>query len=632
MPKPLRATLTRALRPLMIAALAGIAGCGGGGGSPVAGAGSGGAAAATLSGTVAVGAPMVNATVVVKDANGDERTAAAAADGSYSGIDVAGLTAPFRVQACGLVEGSLACYYAVVDAAGRANVTPLTNATVSLALGTDAATLFDNDTAAPSRSAMDAQKQKLMSALQPVITAVLGSASIDFATTTFNADRTGMDKLLDAVRISTGSDGGTPFVQLEGRLAGGSVYMDQGASATGSLSGDSAKLGVSMAGISTLFGSLSGAIGAADASTCASRMTASLFDDDFYLKIEQDTAMHKGTVAGELCALVDGMGFLGGVFADPVIKDCDLSGADKLCTVTFNLVKDDSVMSGAELAVVLRSADSTWRLLGQESIDQIHVNANIARQVRVDRDDIAPSYTRAISFDIGTTYVGAGAPTIASARVYQRDAAGTGWDSTPLAELTLSTYCQSTGARRLSIVGSASCSSTWYQLDNNSTDTAAGDVLIDNFFKRGRQVKIELFSDNHFSTPLASHAVVYKRIDGVPLKSADLPGFPWLELSSSTRAALQTYDGGNSGFAVAFELNRKVGAKDVSFSLAGGTQAAHDNVMPSASGPTSLSLSLSSTPADASETKIVSLYGRTREQMGVQASYVSCGGASHCGY
>jgi len=57
--------------------------------------------------------------------------------------------------------------------------------------------------------------------------------------------------------------------------------MDQGASATGSLSGDSAKLGVSMAGISTLFGSLSGAIGAADASTCASRMTASLFDDDF---------------------------------------------------------------------------------------------------------------------------------------------------------------------------------------------------------------------------------------------------------------------------------------------------------------------------------------------------------------
>lgn len=619
----------RALKLTALAALTLLGACGGGGGGGSTGSNAG---ASSMSGTVAVGAPMVNASLTLKDANGVVRTASVGSDGAYSGVDVSGLTGPFRVQACGLVEGSQACYYSVVTQAGRANVTPLTNATVSLAMGQDAAALFDSDAPAPSTASLDTQKQKLLTALQPVISTIVGSSSVDFATTAFAADRTGMDKLLDAVRISTGTSGGSaPFVQIEGRLDGGNVYIDPASAPAGTLGGDAGKLGVNMSGISTVFSALSHAINAADSATCAGRMTANLFDDAFSLSIDHSTALTKASVATGLCTMAENQGFLGGVFADPVIKDCDFSGNDKFCTVTFNLVKGDSVMSGAELAVVQRQGGSAWRLLGQDSAYEIHVSATISRRVRVDRQDIAPTYTRAISLDIGTSYV-SGVPVIGSARVYQRDLAGTGWEATPLAQLNAGdSNCISAQTERLTIAGS-SCGSTWYQLDNNSNDTAAADVLVDNFFKRGRQVKIVLYADTNYTTVLDT---VYKRIDGVPLKFADLPAFPWFELDATTKANLISYDGSAASFSTTFALNRKVGAKDLSFYLAGNQSAMprSQEIMPSAIGATTTVLNLSShVPSAASDLKAVSVYGRTPEQMGVESVFISCNAATNCPY
>lgn len=626
---PSRFHLPQVLKLTALAALSLLGACGGGGGGSSTGSSAG---ASSMSGTVAVGAPMLNATVTLKDANGVTRTASVGSDGAYSGLDVSGLAGPFRVQACGLVEGTRACYYSVVTQAGRANVTPLTNAAVSLAMGSDAAALFDSDAPAPSASNLDAQKQKLLAALQPVISAVVGSSNVDFATTAFTADRTGMDKLLDAVRISTGTSGGTtPFVQIEGRLDGGNVYIDPGSAPAGALGGDTNKLSVNMSGISTVFSALSHAINAVDQSTCTSRMSANLFDDNFSLNIDHNGALTKGTVATGLCTMADGEGFLGGVFADPVIKDCDFSGNDKLCTVTFNLVKGDNVMSGAELAVVRRQSDGVWRLLGQDSNYEIHVSATISRRVRVDRNDIDPVYTRAISLDIGTSYV-SGVPVIGSAKVYQRDVSGTGWETTPLAQLNAGDgSCIAALTPRLTIAGS-SCGSTWYQLDGNSQDTAAADVLVDNFFKRGRQVKIVLYSDTNYTNVLDT---VYKRIDGVPLKSADLPAFPWFELDASTKSNLISYDGSSANFSTTFALNRKVGAKDLSFYLSGNVSAMPSSmeVMPSGSGPTTKVLNLSShRPSAASDLKIVAVYGRTPEQMGVESVFISCNAATNCPY
>jgi hypothetical protein len=79
----------------------------------------------TLSGTVALGAPMLDATVSVQDANGVVASVPAARDGSYSGLSLLGMAAPLSLQACGTVDGKYGCHDGIVDPDGIGNVRPL---------------------------------------------------------------------------------------------------------------------------------------------------------------------------------------------------------------------------------------------------------------------------------------------------------------------------------------------------------------------------------------------------------------------------------------------------------------------------------------------------------------------------
>lgn len=594
--------------------------CGGGGGTAS-------VTTPTMSGTVAVGAPMVNATITIKGANGVTRTATAGTDGSYSGLSTDGLTAPFSVQACGLVDGNYSCFYSVVQQAGTANVTPLTNAATALALGRDPAAMFDASApaTAPSAADLNTQKQKLKTALGD-LPAKAGLTDFDFATTAFSADRTGMDKVLDAVKISTGTDGGTgkTFVQLEGKIGAGNAYFDKDGG-SGTLSAGSG-MDVDLKGISRIFvDGLSYAVSAPDVTTCASRMTAAnIFDNDFALKIGDNApTLTKSTAPAAMCDFVNTSGLLGGRFANPVLKDCDFAtdAGNKTCVVGFNIVKGDTSFEGAELAVVLRSG-ADWKLLGRESAYEIHVGAAIQRTARVDID--APvQYTRALSFDIATA-VDANPTAIRSAKIYQRNLTDTGWESSPL--VTLTDACNGTPGPRLCVAGS---NGSWLMLGASNADSAAGDALIDNFYKRGRKIKIDLYSD---TASTASVKSVIRRIDGVPPKFAALATFPWLELDAGTKSALVSYDGVAATFQASWLRNLVVAAKDISFCLAGDCSGSHlgahkDELAPGSTGTT---LTLTTKPAGAGSYKQISLYGRDRDNVGVQSNYVSCGGATNC--
>ncbi len=593
-----------------------LAGCSGGGGTSTAS-----ASAQSMSGTVAVGAPMVNATVTLMDANGTTRSVAVAADGSYSGIETSGLTAPFRVQACGIVDGAYTCYYSVVQGGSTANVTPLTNATVALALNGDASGLFSGH-AAPDSATLAAKKLALQTALGPVLAAAGLSASTDFESQHFDANRTGMDKVLDAVKISTGSDTGNAFVQVEGRVGAGNVYLNSAGASAGSLgSGNvAANMAVDLTGISAIFSAMSNAVAQSSAGACTTAMRgANIFDANFSLQINNSGPTLDATSApGAMCTLVDTAGLLGGRVANPILRECDFSQADKVCLVGFDVVKGDTVLDGAELAVILPSGGSTWKLKGKESDYEIHVSAAVQRTMRIDVPNATKHYYRALSFDIKSTVNGT-PNAVKFARVYQHDSSGTGWDPTPIAELSDS-GC--TSSPNLTMAGS-SCGSTWLALDSNSVGSLTdGDALIDAFYRRGREVKIELYSDNAHSVLVTT---VVKHVDGVPPKAADLDGLPWLEIDANTKAALIAYDSGSSpsSFTTTWATNRAVFAKDIT--VCDSTNCAnkvHDNVdAPSAS---SITQNLGTLTLTASGIKEISLYGRNREGMGVASNYVSC--------
>ncbi|SNS30998.1 hypothetical protein SAMN06265795_102153 [Noviherbaspirillum humi] len=390
-------------------------------------------------------------------------------------------------------------------------------------------------------------------------------------------------------------------------------------------------------GISRVFvGGMNYAIGASSLETCVSRMAgAGIFDDQFSLDIGGG-ALNKSTAAAAFCQFASMNNLLGGKVIDPVLRDCDFSTdpSAKTCEVGFSMVKGSQAFEGAELAVVLRPG-ADWKLLGRSSPYEIHIGSAVQRTVRLDLPGVDPAstatYTRALTFDIAGSD-GNSSTGIRAAKVFQRNLDNSGWEATPLVSLTLSDACITQAAQasekpRLAVTGS-SCGASWLSLGDNGADAQAGDSLIDNFYRRGRKVKIELYNNVAATgTPVS----VIKRVDGVPPKFAALPSFPWLELESKTKQALVKYSGETAVFSASWARNGAVSGKDVTFctssNCSGMGRAAHDEILV---GQRSIDLTLSSTPTGASSYKQISLYGRTREDVGVSSNYVSCGGATMC--
>ncbi|CAN0627856.1 conserved protein of unknown function [Burkholderia multivorans] len=605
-------------RLLSVCCVAVLSACGGGGGSTQASGNAGGSS--QLSGTVAVGAPMLNATVTVLGANGQSVSTAATDSGSYASLDVSALTPPYRIQACGLANGQSTCYYAFVQSGGVANVTPLTDATVALALAGDASTLFNGAT--PTAAAMASSMQTLQNLLGPVLTAAGMSANSDFTTTPFNANHTGMDKVLDAVKISTGHNNGATFVQLEGVVGSGNAYVDSQGNQSGSLNAGSLINGmaVDLTGISTIFNGLNNGIGSSNAATCASTIGAHVaFDPNFALNIGNQP-LTAANAATNLCAYAASNGFLGGKVANPALRSCDFSGSDKICTVGFDVIDGTLSVESAEMAVVLRQGSATWALLGEENPYGINAGAAVQRTLRVGVGGAQPAYSRNLSIDVPTT-VGGNATAPHAAKVYAHDAAGN-WDlSAPIVTLS-DTGCA--GQPNLTITG-YSCGGEWLSLDRYTTTALAnGDALIDAFYRRGRDLRVDLYSDSAATTKYASVVV---RIHGVPPKSADLPGVPWLDVDAASQSALAAYDSGTSvskTLGVSWASNPAVIAHDLTLCADSACGTKVHASLPGSSSQTSATMNLASLNVSAAGYKRLTLYGRDRDEVGYESAYLSC--------
>ena len=170
-----------------------------------------------LSGVVASGAPLSLATITVFDSDAatvDPAAVTTDASGHYS-IDVTGLKAPLVVKASATVQGAPVVLVAVVpdlaaNAANAANVTSLTNAVAALvAPGGDPNALTQATLAAAATPQKVADATTLVVTTlrsDSVISAALG-AGFNPLTTSFSANGTGIDAVLDKLDISTSAAG-----------------------------------------------------------------------------------------------------------------------------------------------------------------------------------------------------------------------------------------------------------------------------------------------------------------------------------------------------------------------------------------------------------------------------------------
>ncbi len=161
----------------------------------------------TISGTAAAGAPIIG-TVTVKDSStptAKEKTVTIAADGKYS-VDVSGMTGPFMFRADGTIGGIDCHLYSAATSAdvnGTINITPFTDLIVANAAGQIAKSYYDQGLfSSLTAQQLAEQAETLRTRLLPVLSALGVSGSIDLLRTAFSADRTGIDAVMDVVKVT----------------------------------------------------------------------------------------------------------------------------------------------------------------------------------------------------------------------------------------------------------------------------------------------------------------------------------------------------------------------------------------------------------------------------------------------
>ena len=200
-------------------------GCGGGGGGSSSGSGGG----AVISGTAAAGAAIIG-TVTIKDSSAPPKAKSVtiAADGKYS-IDVSELTTPpFALRADGDVGGREYHLYSAAtstDINGTINITPLTDLILANIAGDIAANYYnDNNFSGITKAALDNQIAKLTTELMPILTSLGMDNSINLLRTSFDSDHTGMDAVMDVLKVSV--DETTKIATILNVINGSSITQD----------------------------------------------------------------------------------------------------------------------------------------------------------------------------------------------------------------------------------------------------------------------------------------------------------------------------------------------------------------------------------------------------------------------
>jgi hypothetical protein len=176
----------------------------------------------TLSGTAATGAPIVGSIQVTGSA-GNKATVSIDASGNYS-IDVSGLSSPFIISAIA-DDQTQATQYSIAFAANQTvNITPLTTLTLFNAsakqdlenLETNWATLFSGITQQQIEDAAIIIKANFASLLS---SEGLDPVAFDIFGSTFNADGSGFDAILDLLTVIFDFINGSFTVDVDGQPA-----------------------------------------------------------------------------------------------------------------------------------------------------------------------------------------------------------------------------------------------------------------------------------------------------------------------------------------------------------------------------------------------------------------------------
>jgi hypothetical protein len=371
---------------LMTVSLSGVlilAGCGGGGGSAAAP-----AAAPVISGVAAAGAPItpaMNGVVTIQDSASPAHTATTPTDAngnySFTSEQLSGWVFPFMMEVDYKVAGmdynlhSVATASDLTSGSATINITPLTDLVIANLAGTIASNVFKNQATYASKltpSALAAGASALAAQLQPILATQGVSASVDLFRTSFSADGTGLDAVLDALKVV--QDPTTNTATITSRLDGSSITDTLGSSNTATLSAPAATVPITdLQAITNYFASFSTEMTKAPAPTDTTLLA--FFDQTNFEQDGKSLAAFLQQVTTNPTILGGTLSF-GNIVLDTVPSWVTTvpSTASASYKVHFTVLIN-GMTNGRDEFIVYKDSSGNWIALGNQKVAKVTVEA-----------------------------------------------------------------------------------------------------------------------------------------------------------------------------------------------------------------------------------------------------------------
>ena len=357
------------MRLILLALLSALLfGCGGGGGGS-----SSAPSSTTISGTAAAGAPVVGI-VTIRDSSNPvkEKTAPIDSTGKYT-VDVAGMSGPFMLRAEGAVAGRHYSMYSGAlqsDAGGTINITPLTDLVMSNIAGQIGDNLFANNAnfaSAITAANLQTKQAELRALLLPVLSELGLSATVDFLRITFNANHTGVDALLDALRVT--NDPATASAII--------TNIINQTSTTDSFA--AADAGTTLTGTGTTSGLSEAAQISAQFQAWTNAFATALPSPDSLLPLfNQSNFLFEGRSLSEFLTMITtNPTFVGMKFTNVAIDELNTATFPYSAKVRFDVIRAGSAGGHVDLHMFVSKASSTanWLLQGDQRVGATSINA-----------------------------------------------------------------------------------------------------------------------------------------------------------------------------------------------------------------------------------------------------------------
>lgn len=343
-----------------------ISACGGGGGAS--------SSATVATGVAAVGAPISAGTLSAIDVNGRTASTTIANDGTYSIDFLSTLQPPVLLKAEGVSGGRSTVHFGVIHntSSQTVNVTPVSTAIVAQVMQADPGVVF---------AAADTSKIALLTPLQVAAAnttignalnaaraaaGIAGNVVLDFLNTPFSADKTGLDKLLDLVKISVQPD---RSVQLKNKTSDGVTTVSSGGTVSGEL-GTIAS--IDTAGIDALGREIQATFQTPSSWQNASPAVLNLFSSNFLHGGEDRAAMI-------ISIARDASDMFGAEFLPAKILNCTNGGALLVCEALFTVKYTDGSLEPFIFPVSLEGG--SWKIYGNQAPVTTNYGAVVYRSI-----------------------------------------------------------------------------------------------------------------------------------------------------------------------------------------------------------------------------------------------------------